>query len=94
MIISKLSHLQGELFDLVVATVNYLESYDISTVELVYKINNNNLEAQEILDILISELEELSSKKIVNTRFEHQSWENPHFITKIPIIEGDDKWKH
>ena len=64
--ISKLSNLSSELFDLMAATVNLLESQDMSTTSLLDKTLLEDNSAQEILSAIISEREELEGRDILD----------------------------
>ena len=76
-----LSKLKPYLFDLVVATANLIESYDISNQSLLDIALNDKSSSQEILDASISELEDLSRKNIVDTVFEFNPGEGPRIIS-------------
>lgn len=65
-----LSGLSPELFDLVVAASNLLESKDVSSAGLLDKTMAEENTAQDILSAIISELEELEGKDIMNVYFE------------------------
>ena len=68
--IRKLSDLTTELFDLVVATCNVLESQDISASDLLDRAFDDELSGQNILSAIISELEELEARGVIDIPFE------------------------
>lgn len=82
--LTNMPKLGGTLFNLSVATVQYLESYDQSTVELINTAFHSDCDSQEILECIVSELEDLCNKNIVNVRFEF----NPEELVEIKQNDG------
>ena len=74
-----LSPLRNELFDLAVAAINYLASFDISTIDLISTITADDVSAQEILEAIINELEDFCGKNLANVPFEFQPYEKSGF---------------
>lgn len=82
--------MSSELFDLFVAAVNLLESKDISTTALFDNVMNDEANSQDILDYIISELEDLSITKMMNEHFAFDDNMPDNHIKKV-IIAGGNK---
>ena len=79
-----------ELFNLLVATINLLETKDQSTTSLYDKAMSNEATSQDILDYIISELEDLSTLNLMNTQFELDASGVSGYIHTIPIKQDKD----
>lgn len=75
-----LSNLTTELFDLVIATANILESQSISATSLLDKALAEERTAQDILSIILTELEELEGRGML-------IWEDPEELQANMIFE-------
>lgn len=85
-----LSPLRNELFDLAVAVINYLASFDISTTDLISTITADDITAQEILEAIINELEDFAGKHQADVPFEFNIGEPKNCIIREEIPKR--KW--